>query len=213
MADKKSATVMWIAAGAAVVLLAGVGVTWLVLGNKVESLERQVTELEASADATAAAESVAETGTAPAVGQTEVPAAADPAAEEPTAATEVQPGLVQGIINDGGTWKLTIDYVQFLTGAEAATAAAAHGDESPPPNDFYVVNDNPKIREFPVQAGIGVVVVTNNDGTSDPGGHPLSLSQWASALNGPSGPVFRSTIYWVTVTNGTITAINAQYTP
>lgn len=204
---------MWIAAGAAVVLLAGAGVTWLVLGNKVESLERQVTELEASAEASAALENVEETGTTPASADTPADAAAEAPAEEPSSATEVQPGLVQGIVNDGGTWKLTIDYVQFLTGAEAASAAAAHGDESPPPNDFYVVNDNPKIREFPVQAGIGVVVVTNNDGTSDPGGHPLSLSQWASALNGPSGPVFRSTIYWVTVTNGTVTAINAQYTP
>lgn len=217
MPDKKSTTTIWISAGVALALLAGTGVTWLVLGSKVRSLEQQVTELEASAETSASIDSSGtsqETSTPPAAGETPVqPPATEPGREEPTGPTEVQPGYVLGVVNDGGTWKMQVDYIQFLTGGEAAEAATARGDESPPPNDYYVVNDNPKIREFPIQAGIGVIVVINNDGTSDPGGHSLSLSQWASALNGPNGPVFRSTIYWVTVTTGTVTAINAQYTP
>lgn len=215
MAEQKNRTALWVAGGVVLALLAGSGVTWLILGSKVKTLERQVSELESSATSAETDEAEGtneETPTASA----EAPAGADgsdPAGEESPEVTEVQPGLVQSLADDGGTWKLSIDYVQFLTGGAAADAATAHGDESPPPNDFYVVNDNPKIREFPVQAGIGVVVVTNDDGTSDPGGHALSLSQWASALSGPNGAVFRSSIYWVTVTDGTITAIRAQYTP
>lgn len=217
MSDKKSATIIWISAGVALALLAGTGVTWLVLGSKVRSLEKQVTELEASTESSASADAsdLAGEADAPTGAQdsaADVPADAEPV-EDAAGPTEVQPAYVLGIVSEDGAWKLQVDYIQFLTGDEAAQAATAHGDESPPPNGYYVVNDNPKIREFPVQAGIAAVVVTNDDGTSDPAGHALSLSQWGSALSGPHGPVFRSTIYWVTVTNGTVTAINAQYTP
>jgi hypothetical protein len=45
---------------------------------------------------------------------------------------------------------LTFDLAEFLTGEAAAQAAAEHGDESPPPNDYYIVNDNPKLRTMPI---------------------------------------------------------------
>lgn len=107
-------------------------------------------------------------------------------------------------------WRLRIDYVQFLTGPEAEKAAVARGQE---PLDFFVINDNPKIREFPVRSGSGVTVVTNADGSSDPGGHALSLAEWAGAMTGPQAQVFGATLYWVTITDGVVTTIDAQYLP
>ena len=40
----------------------------------------------------------------------------------------------------------------FLTGSAAIHAATAHGETAD--NDFYVVNDNPKLRTFPVAPGV-----------------------------------------------------------
>ena len=34
----------------------------------------------------------------------------------------------------------------LLTGKAADAASAAHGGESPVPNDLYIQNDNPRIR-------------------------------------------------------------------
>jgi len=42
--------------------------------------------------------------------------------------------------------------VQFLTGTAATKAAVAHGDTAE--NDYYVVNDNPKLRTFPVSSAV-----------------------------------------------------------
>lgn len=217
MAGSRQMTVIWIVAGVVLALLAGAGAGWLARGSAVRALEERVADLEAKAEAEeseAASETVEATWTVPSsASEPEEPPVTETPREESTGVSEIQPGLVKTVVNDAGTWKLTIDYIQFLTGAEAADAAAARGDESPPPNDYYVINDNPKIREFPIQAGIGVGVVTNDDGTSDASGHTMSLSQWAAAMTGPHAVSFSNQIYWVTVTDGTITAIQAQYVP
>lgn len=128
-------------------------------------------------------------------------------------AGERQIGYVRSVDMAGTVTVLTIDYVQFLTGDAATDAAAAHGDESPPPNDYYIVNDNPKLRDLPVAPGLTVTVVTNSDGTSDPDGHALTLAQWAASLTGPEAVSFKACPYWVTITDGTVTAIEAQYLP
>jgi len=140
----------------------------------------------------------------------ETPPAGD---STPASTTERQPGMVVAVTGSPGAYVLRIDYVLFLTGPEANAAATAHGDESPPPNDYYVVNDNPKIREFPIQTGIPVSVVSNDDGTSDADGHTITLAQWVAALGGPAADVYKASIYWITITDGTITAIEAQYVP
>lgn len=46
--------------------------------------------------------------------------------------------------------RLSFDRAQFLTGDAADKAAAAHGQETPVPNDYVIVNDNPKLRVLTV---------------------------------------------------------------
>ncbi len=221
MLSTRNKTIALIAAGLAVALGAGVGVAMLVRGSDTPEAPREVRETGTDEESSASTGTIE---TTPAAEVTVTPPAeqreptdeeAPPVAERetPSGPTERQPGLVTGTTEVDGVPVLKIDYVQFLTGGEAADAAAAHGDESPPPNDYYVVNDNPKIRQFKIQPGIPVFVVTNDDGTSDADGHTISLNQWIAALNGPHAGVFRSTIYWVTVTDGTITKVEAQYLP
>lgn len=219
--DQRTKTIALIVAGVIVALLLGIGGGWLIWGSEVSVLEDRVAELENTDDTTILEES----------GETEEPEtdAEKPIVEEPAVTeaeeaaganngtqavvTERQPGLIVAIIGAPGAYTMRIDYVLWLTGPEANAAATAHGDESPPPNDYYVVNDNPKIREFPIKPGIPVTVVTNADGTSDAEGHTITLDEWVAALSGPSAHAFKATIYWTTITDGTVTAIEAQYVP
>lgn len=203
--------------GIVVALLFGLAGGWLLRSARVNELAKRVAELEKQASAEA-------TGTTGSAAETEPPASdKDASAEEPSkdrpggpktpAATERQPGEIVDAWASGGAYRIKIDYIQFLTGDEAAAAAAARGDESPPPNDYYIVNENPKVREFPVKGGIKVRVVTNPDGTIADGGRLMTLADWVAGIRGPQPNPYTANFYWVTVTDGVVTAIEQQYLP
>lgn len=151
-------------------------------------------------------------GTAPSGSTTPEAENASAAPGAPTSSERV-PALVISARIEGGVTILVVDYIQFLTGEEAAVAAADRGNESPPPNDYYIVNDNTRLREFAVQDGISVLTVVQDDGTSDPGGHTLPLVDWVTRLSGPSADAFKSGFYWLTVSGETITTVEQQYLP
>jgi hypothetical protein len=156
--------------------------------------------IEATTPGTEATPDIEATSPAPAV-TTQMPAVTRQAA------------YVKGTYTAGGTRYLTVDYVQFLTGDAAGAAAAAHGDESPPPNDYYIVNDNPLLRELPVAADLTVRAITNADGTVAPEGFALSPADWVGRITGPDADRFLSSLYRLTIADGTVTAIEEQYLP
>lgn len=105
----------------------------------------------------------------------------------------------------------TFDLAEFLTGEAAAQAAAEHGDESPPPNDYYIVNDNPKLRTMPVAPDVTIQAIdwTNCCELTD-----VPYTDWASSLTAPTDALLgMATQYWITVTDGWIVAIEEQYLP
>src|SRR5690606_9602937 len=55
---------------------------------------------------------------------------------------------------------VTVDVVQFLTGDAAASAAAEDGGEVPPPNDYWVRNENDLLRTLPVSEDARIVTNT-----------------------------------------------------
>ena len=118
-------------------------------------------------------------------------------------------------VTAGAKPTITADYAQFLTGKAAADAATAHGDESPPPNDYYIVNDNNKLRTLPVKPGINVKLTAHDDGTSDPAGYTVPFATWAGYYAAPTDNNRSITAgpYWITLTNGVVTKIEEQYTP
>ena len=63
-------------------------------------------------------------------------------------------GYIAGIEHRGGTTYLTFDRAIFYTGDDANRYAAAHGMETPVPNDYVIANDNPKLRHLPVSAHV-----------------------------------------------------------
>jgi hypothetical protein len=223
MSDEKKRTISkktWLIVLGVVLALAAAGAAWAVFGDKSADVagdgeSTSTAETTGSVDAAVSGDATITAGEATQTISSEPEGGDydpdyDPNAYPPV--IEQQTGAIVGVAATGGSYVLSIDFVQFLTGTEAADAAEAHGDEVPA-NDFYVVNDNPKVREYPMQAGLTVRVTTNANGTVDPAGHYMSLADWASAVNGSGGDAYQSGTYILTITNGVVTAIEQLYLP
>ncbi len=108
---------------------------------------------------------------------------------------------------------MTFDLAYFLTGDAANQAAAARGDETPVPNDYYIVNDNPLLRTLPISAQVEVRIIDWLNCCDLVEGTFSGLAS-AVAKNHPKGSYLgRLSQYWITVTNGVIVKIEEQYLP
>jgi hypothetical protein len=102
---------------------------------------------------------------------------------------------------------ITVDVIQVLTGDEADRAYEARtGDAGRVPNDYFIVNQSPRLRTLPVADDVVVSLVRLSEDQSpdsDPGTF-AELPRWV----GRGANHFR-----ITVEDGTVTAIDEQYTP
>jgi hypothetical protein len=138
-----------------------------------------------------------------------------PAGEEPTATPapgassavdlpdDEHPAYVKSI--DTSAMTLTFDLVQWLTGQAAVDAfqQANPGETEGPPNDYFIVNNNPKLRTYQL-APNAVLKVT-------PGGDPNDVQE--IALTDFAGYPQREALFWLTVKGGVITRIEQQWVP
>ncbi|MFZ0014917.1 MAG: hypothetical protein WAL25_12480 [Acidimicrobiia bacterium] len=113
----------------------------------------------------------------------------------------------------GEVASLTADEIEFdlacwFTGDAAVRAAQEDGEESPPPNDYYVRNTNPATRLVPVGAGTTVVWFPE---FGDPSSETtIAYTEWVESI-GERGD-FTPGI-WIEVSNGEVTAITEQWVP
>lgn len=109
---------------------------------------------------------------------------------------------------------LVADLGYFLTGDEANEAAAEHGVETPVPNDYYVVNDNPKARLVPISPDATVRYIPT-EACCDL--QPWDVGTWIDAVNGEVQTdmlgEMDTTWWWITVRGGQVVAIEQQYFP
>jgi hypothetical protein len=111
---------------------------------------------------------------------------------------------------------MQFDLALSLTGDEANAYAAAHGMETPVPNDNLIINDNPKLRLMPLAADVEIDVIAY--GSCGPVCGPneqIDLSTFQALLlaepfsdgvhAGPAAP------YWLTIQDGTIIKVEEQY--
>lgn len=221
MDSKTKVIVGYIGVGLAAALIAGAAV-WAIMSARVsdaersgEAAEERIERLESQVASMTASLSSAEASLAARSEELK--------ATEPTAATTGKTPATSDVARQfcfmrGGTWEgstpyLSVDYAELLSGDEAAAAATAHGSESPPPNDYYIVNDNPKLRSIPADPNMTVKAITKSDGMVS-GGYSIAFGQWFDVLIGMSGDDFvKDRPYWITVKDGTITAIEEQYLP
>lgn len=106
---------------------------------------------------------------------------------------------------------LTFDVVQWLTGDDAVEAYRHDepGTTDGPPNDYYVVNQSHTERTVPVAPDVTVGLVRlATTGTVDV--KPGTFSELPGYV--PAGDP-ATTVYWLTVADGTVTGICEQYRP
>jgi hypothetical protein len=115
--------------------------------------------------------------------------AACPTTSEPAVLADGRHPVHLKKVNSGGR-TVTFDLIQFFQGEQAAIEAAKDHQESPPPNDLYIRNVNPRLRTLPVRAGAPITVngllATQTD-------TPVTLAKLAS-LTSRYSPVFRITV-------------------
>ena len=138
-----------------------------------------------------------------------------PATGPATKATTATPGSDFGFIHSwtakAGTFSLRFDRAVLLTGKAADAASAAHGGESPAPNDYYIQNDNPRLRE--VVVGDQARVIGSQQLTGSPGPNPSSLKALLSFVRN-GGPRLAATPFHLTYDdNGIVTQVREQYLP
>jgi hypothetical protein len=114
---------------------------------------------------------------------------------------------------------IVFDLAIWLSGDEADRAYQdATGETGPVPNDYYVVNDNPKLRTLTLAPDVRVRLLDWNDccGTF----FDADLDVWARAVvrnrhidvNGREYSN-NSRQVWITVQDGVVTLVEEQYTP
>jgi hypothetical protein len=134
----------------------------------------------------------------------------------PTAGvTENRIGYVRKVKTTLGVNYVTIDYVEFLTGTAAIDAARAHGDAQQDEHgdwyvddDYYIVNDNPLLRTFPLSATCSIRVVDLSSGSIT----PVSITfNHLKAM----GPTFGSgeLLMHISVVNGIVQSLEEQFRP
>jgi hypothetical protein len=144
-----------------------------------------------------------DTGAAPAQ---PAPTKAPPASQaaEPT---DMQNGRHPVVVKqvDAAGRTVTFDLVQWFDGDAATKAAAEDGEESPPPNDYYIRNVNPRLRTLPItpDARLTLTGVTLGSGGAD----ATEVDLATVAAKGPDH------LFWATVQGGRIVALEEQYVP
>jgi hypothetical protein len=137
--------------------------------------------------------------------------------ESQTPVSELEDGRHFGSIVsiDVPTQTMLFDLAYFLTGDEANQAAAEHGDEVPVPNDYYIVNDNPRLRTLAIAPNVDVWVIDWSNccelvhGEAQPFMDAFATKNpaWDALYQGSEAP------YWVTVADGVVVKIEVQYLP
>ena len=115
-------------------------------------------------------------------------------------------GRWYGLVDSYYAQGIAFDLACWFSGEAAIAASAEDGEESPPPNDYYVRNENTQLRDLPVDPATPVLWYLGGDPNDFEEG---VLSDWIEHLDTMS---FRFGI-WVTIEEGQVTEIEEQWVP
>jgi hypothetical protein len=151
----------------------------------------------------------------PSVSPTPTPEPSESPSESPVLEDGRHFGFIRSVDLSSQTPTLVFDLAYFLTGDEANEAAAEHGDETPVPNDYYIVNDNPRLRTLPLDPNVRIELVdwANCCDTVFLGDlQPFAASFEETSY--PSGPYKgKFSPYWLIVEHGVVVEIEEQFLP
>ena len=119
-----------------------------------------------------------------------------------------------------GERTITFDLIQYLSGQAATDAYHEDNPDDPdgPPNDYYIVNDNPRLRTLPVIDDVPVQLVRlhqDENADLDPGTFEEIPSYTTEQIGEAEPPPDKLGFnpWWLTVEDGRIVAIEEQYVP
>jgi hypothetical protein len=117
-------------------------------------------------------------------------------------------GIWAGFVRAIGTDSIDFDLVCFFVG-DAANAAATHdgAEEVPVPNDYYIRNENPTVRQVAFAGDATVYVLTEVQ---------LSPEPWETWVADPDSGLQcpgDDCLVWIYVNTGVITEAVEQYRP
>jgi hypothetical protein len=149
------------------------------------------------------------------VATTSRPATAQPTTRpgpNPTTATRNSDfGFIRSWYAKTGTIYLRFDRAILLTGKAADDASAAHGGESPAPNDYYIQNDNPRLRDLVILDQ--PTVIGSQQLTGRPGANPSNLKSLLTFVH-EGGPQVAATPFHLRYNaNGHVIRVQEQYLP
>jgi hypothetical protein len=144
---------------------------------------------------------------------TTLPATSTPKPKPVVAVKE--PSLIKKVSGSSSSgYKITVDYVQILNGKAAADAATAAGQESPPPNDYFIENTSKKLRTFtlPKNTPITVLGWGGADATAKKN---ISVSQFMAVMTSGTNTdsQWADAYYYVTTRGANVTKIAQIFFP
>jgi hypothetical protein len=107
--------------------------------------------------------------------------------------------------------RITFDLIQFYWGDDATREAAKDHQESPPPNDYYIRNINPRLRTLPVTRDAAITTNTLTAGYTGSVTKDIRLPLWRLAI--VLQATHNSPPFWITVHHGQVIRIAEQYIP
>ncbi len=151
----------------------------------------------------------------------EAPPAVTPSPKTTKPKVTRQCGYIKRVYKSGGKNYLDIDYIQFLTGEEADEAAREDGEIGPGehvPNDYYIRNENPRIRKLEIDRGVKVFVETYNEVEREGiivRKRSLDFKTFKQVFetNDPNNQVMIQNPYWITLQDSIVVKIEEQYIP
>jgi hypothetical protein len=182
-------------AGAVLVAAIGAGAALALGGRSADQSDQPASQPSGQATATATPQPITPQGSTP-----QQPGG--PSSRPVVLADGRHPVLLKTIDPNSGT--ITFDLVQWYFGEDAAREAAKDHQESPPPNDYYVRNVNPKLRTLPTAAG-ATITVNNLLNTQQP--TPVTLAKLATLTQD------RSPVFWITVRHDQVLKLSEQWVP
>lgn len=112
-----------------------------------------------------------------------------------------------GYVDEASASEIGFDLACWFTGDAAALAAAEDGEESPPPNDYYVRNVNPAVRAISVSGDATVIWLPNpGDPTTEA---EIPYAEWITERDTRE---YQPGI-WLTIEEGEVVEIQEQYVP
>lgn len=137
-----------------------------------------------------------------------------PGPSEPVLADGRHPVYVTAV--DMAQRRLTFDLIQFLTGGTAHDAYVKDHPDDPegPPNDYYIVDDNPRLRTLPVEPGLEVIVYWLGSGgaSTERIGFDELMDYFATNPAPEDGRLWFAP-FWLTVQDGVVVAMDEQFIP